>query len=104
MVATEVYLYLAYLVCLVRIARISAGLGYDVVCRRAIRLHRPLPRRSPTSASQDGPNELPQRKAGGFLHIVLGVLREPMILLVVLAGAVAYPAHFGSRSSRTRNC
>ncbi len=38
--------------------------------------------------AQDGPNELPRRQAGGFLHTAVDVLREPMILLLVMAGAV----------------
>jgi P-type Ca2+ transporter type 2C len=37
---------------------------------------------------QDGPNELPQREGRGLLHTALEVLREPMILLLLAAGAV----------------
>ena len=37
---------------------------------------------------QDGPNELPQREGRGLLHTAIEVLREPMILLLVGAGAV----------------
>jgi Ca2+-transporting ATPase len=38
--------------------------------------------------AQDGPNELPRGQAGGFLHTAIGVLREPMILLLLVAGGV----------------
>src|SRR5579859_3981083 len=38
--------------------------------------------------TQDGPNELPSRRSRGLLHTAVGVLREPMILLLVVAGAV----------------
>ncbi|HEX8969365.1 MAG TPA: HAD-IC family P-type ATPase, partial [Chloroflexota bacterium] len=38
--------------------------------------------------TQDGPNELPAGRADGLLHTAIGVLREPMILLLVVAGAV----------------
>src|SRR5438094_1980370 len=41
---------------------------------------------------QDGPNELPQREGRGLLHTALEVLREPMILLLLAAGATARPA------------
>lgn len=37
---------------------------------------------------QDGPNELPTRRSRGLLHTAFGVVREPMILLLVVAGAV----------------
>jgi P-type Ca2+ transporter type 2C len=38
--------------------------------------------------AQDGPNELPRQQAGGFLHTALEVIREPMILLLLVAGGV----------------
>ena len=37
---------------------------------------------------QDGPNELPRREGHGVLHTALEVLREPMILLLLAAGAI----------------
>ena len=37
---------------------------------------------------QDGPNELPRRGSDGLLHTTIEVIREPMILLLVAAGAV----------------
>ncbi len=37
---------------------------------------------------QEGPNELPRRAGHGLLHTALDVLREPMILLLVAAGAL----------------
>ena len=36
----------------------------------------------------DGPNELPSAKPRSFLAIAWEVLREPMILLLVAAGAI----------------
>ena len=37
---------------------------------------------------QDGPNELPRREGRGLLRTAIEVLREPMILLLLAAGAV----------------
>jgi Ca2+-transporting ATPase len=37
---------------------------------------------------EEGPNELPRREGHGLLHTAMEVLREPMILLLVAAGAV----------------
>ena len=37
---------------------------------------------------QEGPNELPRREGRGLVHTAVDVLREPMILLLVAAGAV----------------
>jgi Ca2+-transporting ATPase len=37
---------------------------------------------------QEGPNELAQDRARGFLGTVLDVMKEPMLLLLVVAGAV----------------
>jgi cation transport ATPase-like protein len=37
---------------------------------------------------QEGPNELPRRGSHGPLHTALEVLREPMLLLLLAAGAV----------------
>src|SRR5579864_4559724 len=37
---------------------------------------------------EDGPNELPQGESQGLLHTVIGVLREPMILLLLFAGGL----------------
>lgn len=37
---------------------------------------------------QEGPNELPRRESPGFLHTAVELLREPMILLLLAAGAV----------------
>src|SRR5215469_6536106 len=37
---------------------------------------------------QDGPNELPRRESRGIVHIAMGVMREPMILLLLAAGGV----------------
>ena len=38
--------------------------------------------------TQDGPNELQRRRSDGLLHTAVQVLREPMILLLVVAGVV----------------
>ena len=37
---------------------------------------------------QDGPNELARREGHGLLHTLVGVLREPMILLLLFAGGL----------------
>ena len=39
--------------------------------------------------STDGPNELPQAARDGVLHLVLEVVREPMLLMLVIAGVRA---------------
>ena len=36
----------------------------------------------------DGPNELPQAARDGVLHLVLEVVREPMLLMLVIAGVL----------------
>ncbi len=36
----------------------------------------------------EGPNELPRREGHGLLHTAVEVLREPMILLLLAAGAI----------------
>src|SRR5215471_2249716 len=37
---------------------------------------------------QEGPNELPRSEGQGLLHTLIGILREPMILLLLLAGGL----------------
>jgi Ca2+-transporting ATPase len=37
---------------------------------------------------EDGPNELPTTARHGFLHLLRDVLREPMLLMLVVAGAL----------------
>src|SRR5262245_21703907 len=37
---------------------------------------------------EHGPNELPRREGHGFLHTVIEVVREPMILLLLFAGGL----------------
>ena len=38
--------------------------------------------------STDGPNELPQAARNGVLHLILEVAREPMLLMLVVAGVL----------------
>src|SRR5919197_2076058 len=37
---------------------------------------------------EEGPNELARLRGGGLVQTVMGVLREPMIVLLLLAGAI----------------
>ena len=34
----------------------------------------------------DGPNELPSTSTRGLIHLILDVLREPMLLMLIVAG------------------